>query len=546
MKFTYRSGQRPLDGYTIKRGVGQGGFGEVYFAVSDGGKEVALKLLRGHSDTELRGIAHCLNLKHPHLVHLYDLRADDRGDKWVVMEYVFGESLAQWINRYPTGLSVDLVKEWFAALARGVGYLHDHGVVHRDLKPANIFVEHGHLKIGDYGLSRRISSSQGGDLTRGVGTPHYMAPEIKNGNYKQSIDVYACGVILFEMLTGHPPFEGETPAEVLLKQQLDAPDLSRVPAGFRMVLEKALEKNPVKRFDNMREFARAVEVVASGRPMPVAEAATVTAPRAEPKPPSDSTVVEPPRPRAVPVAHPVIQPVADIPDSRSKFAAGPIPQAWRERLAELSASFVVVPVIAALCTVPWALFQSSVPWAVLGQVFILSTALSWGLLVVARPAKGAPQNPWAMRLRHLTVGLGVGALAYWLGGWVLAAPAHAETSRDLVLGSGIRVTSDTFATLTRYLFYFGLTTAAVRWWKMTDSRRKERFRFFPLVAATFWGSALLFLWPWEAAPAGVGIAPLVVAAVAVQVACPWTAPVPVARPVSRADARRARAARYAV
>ena len=62
MKYTYRSGQRPLDGYTLKRGVGQGGFGEVYFAVSDGGKEVALKLLKGHSDVELRGVANCVNM----------------------------------------------------------------------------------------------------------------------------------------------------------------------------------------------------------------------------------------------------------------------------------------------------------------------------------------------------------------------------------------------------------------------------------------------------------------------------------------------------
>src|SRR6476469_821319 len=94
LKFTYRSGQRPLDGFTLKRGVGQGGFGEVYFAVSDGGKEVALKLLRGHTDAELRGVSHCLNLKHPNLVHLYDLKTDAVGHHWVVMEYVFGESLA--------------------------------------------------------------------------------------------------------------------------------------------------------------------------------------------------------------------------------------------------------------------------------------------------------------------------------------------------------------------------------------------------------------------------------------------------------------------
>ncbi|HEY1190595.1 MAG TPA: hypothetical protein VGE74_23380, partial [Gemmata sp.] len=67
MKFTYRSGQRPLDGFTLKRGVGQGAFGEVYFGVSDGGKEVALKLLRGSTDAELRGVAHCINHKHPNL-----------------------------------------------------------------------------------------------------------------------------------------------------------------------------------------------------------------------------------------------------------------------------------------------------------------------------------------------------------------------------------------------------------------------------------------------------------------------------------------------
>src|SRR5437870_7157947 len=104
MKFTYGSGSRPLDGYTIKRGVGKGGFGEVYFAVSDGGKEVALKLLRDHSETELRGFSQCLNLKHPNLVALYDLRSDARGDRWVVMEYITGEPLSAVLARHPTGL----------------------------------------------------------------------------------------------------------------------------------------------------------------------------------------------------------------------------------------------------------------------------------------------------------------------------------------------------------------------------------------------------------------------------------------------------------
>ena len=76
MKFAYGTGSRPLDGYTIKRGIGRGGFGEVYYAVSDGGKEVALKLIRRNFDVELRGVAQCLNLKHPNLLGLYDVRAD--------------------------------------------------------------------------------------------------------------------------------------------------------------------------------------------------------------------------------------------------------------------------------------------------------------------------------------------------------------------------------------------------------------------------------------------------------------------------------------
>src|SRR5207244_2001536 len=94
MRFTYSTGQRPLEGYEIKRGVGRGGFGEVYFGLSEGGKEVALKVIQSHLDIELRGIQQCLNLKHPNLVHLYDIRTDGKGDRWLVMEYVAGESLS--------------------------------------------------------------------------------------------------------------------------------------------------------------------------------------------------------------------------------------------------------------------------------------------------------------------------------------------------------------------------------------------------------------------------------------------------------------------
>ncbi|MFO0802466.1 MAG: serine/threonine-protein kinase [Gemmataceae bacterium] len=532
MKFTYRSGQRPLDGYTIKRGVGMGGFGEVYFAVSDAGKEVALKLLHRHPDAELRGIAHCLNLKHPNLIHLFDLKSDDRGDRWVVMEYVFGESLAQWINRYPTGLPTDLVKEWFGSLCRGVSYLHDQGIVHRDLKPANVFIENGHLKVGDYGLSRRVSVSQGGDMTQGVGTPNYMAPEIKNGNYTQSIDVYALGVILFEMLTGHPPFDGQTPAEVMMKHLTDKPDLDRAPNEFRAVLEKALDKNPATRFSSAKELAKAVEVVGSGEayqayevvglPQPVGMSAdTPTIPAVPPGPP--------PRPATIPVP--------------SRYAPGPIPQVARPRLTELAGSFAFAPLIAALCTAPWVFFTSNESWSLLGRVFLISTALTWGVLLVGRPLAN-PKHTWSRRFHMLLVGLGVGFFAFWLDGWAVPKGGTAnDSTKDLVIANYARLSPETFGIAMKYLFFFGLTTAAVRWWAMTDSRRKERFRLWPVVATGIWASVLTFLWPWGDAPAALAFAPLVIAAVCVQVTSPWNPPVasyasrPVARPVGRKGGR---------
>src|SRR6202165_3931542 len=109
MKFTYNSGQRVLDGYTLKRGIGQGGFGEVYYALSDGGKEVALKLVRGNNlDVELRGMAQCLNLKHPTLLTLFDIRNDTHGDHWVIMEYIAAEPLSVVLNRHPDGLPPEL------------------------------------------------------------------------------------------------------------------------------------------------------------------------------------------------------------------------------------------------------------------------------------------------------------------------------------------------------------------------------------------------------------------------------------------------------
>jgi hypothetical protein len=259
VKFLYPTGSQPLEGYTIKRGVGRGGFGEVYFATSDAGKEVALKLIRRNLDVELRGVKHCLNLKHVNLIAIYDIRTDSMGDQWVVMEYVSGESLEEAIERHPTGMPKDEVLKWMQGIGAGVAYLHDHGIVHRDLKPGNVFLDYdssegGTVKIGDYGLSKFISCSRRSGQTESVGTVHYMAPEIANGRYGREIDTYALGVMLYEMLTGHVPFEGESVGEVLMKHLTAEPDLSKLDASYREIVQRTLAKDPLVRIGSVGEL----------------------------------------------------------------------------------------------------------------------------------------------------------------------------------------------------------------------------------------------------------------------------------------------------
>lgn len=246
--FTYESGSSPLAGFTIKRGIGRGGFGEVYYALSEGGKEVALKWLCRHLDVELRGIQHCLNLKHPNLLMIYDVRRDTRGDTWVVMEYIHGPSLEQVLASRPQGLTPEEALVWLRGMAAGVAYLHNHGIVHRDLKPGNVFWEEGVVKVGDYGLAKYISCSRRSGQTQSVGTVHYMAPEIAHGRYGKEIDIYAMGIILYEMLTGKLPFDGESAAEILMKHLTAQPDLAPLPPEFRRVIGKALEKDPERRY----------------------------------------------------------------------------------------------------------------------------------------------------------------------------------------------------------------------------------------------------------------------------------------------------------
>jgi hypothetical protein len=499
MKFTYGSGSRPLDGYTIKRGVGRGGFGEVYFAVSDGGKEVALKLVRGDGEVELRGIAQCLNLKHPNLVALFDLRTDRDGNQWVVMEYVAGEPLHAVLGRHPKGLPRELTQQWFTALARAVGYLHDHGIVHRDLKPANIFIENGLLKVGDYGLCKSMSTSQRGQ-TQSVGTVHYMAPEISTGNYGRQIDVYACGILLYEMLTGRVPFDGESAGEILMKHLTTTPDLSGVPFEYVPIVSKALAKNPTQRYESLAEMAQAVESI--GRP-------------------GAAPVVRPAPPRVMARS---AEPAAAIEQVPSVVAAPAV--SIRGQVGELSGSMAMAAVLALLTTmVLWAAFLQNIPRQQWSLMFFLTVALSWAVLI---PGKfwtaQRDRERWGRRLAMGSLGALIGLGAMWLEGWTPAWPLHRNGNGSMaqLLGPGdpLGVTASA-----GFLAYFGLGLGALRWWKMTDRRRKHWFSLFPLLAAGFWGGVLLFMLP-NYDQRSVGFASMVMAAAIVQCVSPWETPPP--------------------
>ena len=253
-RYQYQHGDRPLEGYTIQRAAGRGGFGEVYYAVSDSGREVAIKAIQNYEQIELRGISQCMNLKSPHLVSVFDVKYNDQNEPFVIMEFVSGPSLRELLTESPHGLGTQKAAFFLREIAKSLSFLHECGIVHRDLKPSNIFYESGYVKVGDYGLAKAISASRHSGHTITVGTVSYMAPEIGAGSYNRSIDIYALGVLLYEMLTGDVPFIGSSPAEILMKHMTATPELNNVEEPFRRVIKKALAKDPAERYQTVQEM----------------------------------------------------------------------------------------------------------------------------------------------------------------------------------------------------------------------------------------------------------------------------------------------------
>ncbi len=271
-----------VSGYDILDLLGEGGMGVVYKARHHGlHRLVALKMIRGgaqaradhHSRFRIEAEA-VARLRHPNILQIYDV-GEAAGLPFVALELLDGGGLDDRLagNPQPSRQAAELL----ITLARAVHVAHQAGIVHRDLKPTNVlYTSDGVPKITDFGLAKRIDSDAGQTESGQImGSPSYMAPEQARGhsrNVGPTADVYALGAILYEMLTGRPPFKGETPLDTV-RQVLDDDPVTpsrlvpRVPRDLETIALKALHKDPGKRYESAEYLADDLERFLRGEPI---------------------------------------------------------------------------------------------------------------------------------------------------------------------------------------------------------------------------------------------------------------------------------------
>ena len=260
--------------YRIESELGEGGMATVYLAEDlKHERKVALKVLKPELAAVVGGerflaeIKTTAKLQHPHILPLHD-SGDADGFVFYVMPFVEGETLRDRIDREKQ-LGVNDAVVITQKVADALDYAHEHGVVHRDIKPGNILLsERGEPLIADFGIALAVAQAGAGRITEtglSLGTPHYMSPEQATGDrdVDPRSDVYALGCVLYEMLSGQPPFSATTAQAVLVKiLTADAPSITSerrtVPPNVGAALAQALEKLPADRFTSATEFATAL------------------------------------------------------------------------------------------------------------------------------------------------------------------------------------------------------------------------------------------------------------------------------------------------
>ena len=271
-----------IPGYAIGKMLGRGGMGVVYKATQVALKRpVALKMIRGDSHIEpaqlerFRVEAEAVaRLQHPNVVQIYEV-GEFAGMPYFSLELVEGGTLAERLAGAP--MAPRPAAELAVTLARAMGAVHRVGIVHRDLKPANVLLHaDGTPKVTDFGLAKRLEVEEGQTMTGQVmGTPSYMAPEQAQGQTDRigpPADIYALGAILYETLTGRPPFKGpstiETLSQVAFQEPVPPSRLQpRVPRDLETICLKCLAKEPARRYDTADELADDLERFLAGTPI---------------------------------------------------------------------------------------------------------------------------------------------------------------------------------------------------------------------------------------------------------------------------------------
>jgi serine/threonine protein kinase len=261
------------DRYQLEREVGAGGMATVFLARDlRHDRAVALKVLRPElaavigAERFLAEIKLTANLQHPHILPLFDSGEAD-SYLFYVMPFVQGETLRDRLDRekqLPVADALRIAGE----VASALDYAHRHGVVHRDIKPENILIHDGQALVADFGIALAASKASGSRMTEtgmSLGTPHYMSPEQAMGEREITArsDVYAIGAVLYEMLTGEPPFTGNTAQAVVARVLTESPrslgtQRHTIPRHVEAAVLTALEKLPADRFATAAEFAEAI------------------------------------------------------------------------------------------------------------------------------------------------------------------------------------------------------------------------------------------------------------------------------------------------
>jgi serine/threonine-protein kinase len=339
--------------YRIMRKLGAGGMADVYLAEDQElGRRVAIKILNGrHANDDQfierfrREAKNAAALNHPNIVSIYD-RGEAEDTYYIAMEFLDGRSLKELIvgrGAAPMNVAIEYARQILSALR----FAHRHGIVHRDIKPHNVLVDaEGRVKVTDFGIAR-AGTSQMTETGSIVGTAQYLSPEqARGGEVDPRSDLYSLGVVLYELLTGKTPFEGETPVEIAMKHLSNAPKppsklRPEVPPALDKVVLRALAKDPDDRYQSADEMEADLERVARGAPVSAATAATqvmrVSPPAAATESTAATMIAPPSGTRARDVPPPVVV------EEEHVEAGGPERPLWPWLVA---AAFVVAAAVA--------------------------------------------------------------------------------------------------------------------------------------------------------------------------------------------------------